>query len=150
MGVNNANLLEDIRTTKKNLSLSSEAINQAHTAFTNHYNTFLTLAEQLEAKFKELEVREASVEKREGDVKLREQSVEDREKKCTEREKKVEADCKEVVAKVEKWNETEKRMQQNAAKLPSVIRIDVSMYFCVYNFIIIILLYFFYLLILWT
>ena len=127
MGVNNTNLLEDIRATKKNLTLSSEAINQAHTTFTNHYNIFLTLAEQLEVKFKELETRELVVEKREGDLKVREQQVEYREKKCIEREQKVEVDCKEVSAKIEMWNETEKRMQQNAAKLPSIIRIDVCM-----------------------
>jgi hypothetical protein len=126
MGVNNTNLLEDIRATKKNLTLSSEAINQAHTAFTNHYNTFLTLAEQLEAKFKELETREVAVEKREGDVKVREQQVDDREKKCVEKEQKVAADCREVLVKIDLWNETEKRMQRNAAELPSVIRIDVS------------------------
>ena len=127
MGVNNASLLEEIRTTKKNLTLSSEAINKVHKSFTDHYNTFLALAEQLEGKFKELEVREVSVEKREGDVKAKEQQVKEREKKCIEREQKMETSNKKALANIEKWNEIEKRMQQNASKLPSMIQIDVGM-----------------------
>jgi len=125
MGGNNANLLEEIRTTKKNLSLSSEAILTAHTNFTNQYNTFLSLAEQLENKFKELEGREDAALKKENETSGKAQQLEEREKKCVEKEKELEAREQKVKVNEERWTETENRMQQNAAKLPNVIQISV-------------------------
>ena len=79
--------------------------------------------------FKELEEREVAVEKRENEVQGKNQQMQEREGKCLEREKKLEAREREVVAKEEKWIEIEKRMQQNAAKLPTVIRFNVGMCF---------------------
>jgi hypothetical protein len=128
MGGNNANLLESIRTTKKNLIASSEAITVAHASFTTQYNTFLTLAEQLESKFQELEVREGAVKIIANEVGDKDQQLKERERECTEREQKVQVREREVETKEAKWNETEKRMQQNAAKLPNVIQINVGMF----------------------
>ena len=127
MGGSNANLLEDIRTSKKNLTLSSEAITTAHAAFTIHYNSFLILAEKLEGEFKELEVREGAVDKREKDVKAQEDQLQEREQKCTEREHKVVVREGAVTTKEERWTATEKKMQENTNKLPSVIQFNVCM-----------------------
>ena len=128
MGVNNANLLESIRVTKRNITLSSEAITTAQTAFTTHYNESMVLAEQLEVKFNELEVREGAVEIKEKQMKAQGDQLQAREQKCIEREQNIEKREKEVPIQEERWREIEKRMQTNAAKLPQVIHMNVSMY----------------------
>jgi uncharacterized protein (DUF3084 family) len=115
MGENNANLLEDIKATNKNLTLDHEAISKAHNSFASHYNEFLTLAERLENKFKELEARENAVEKREKEVNNKEQQLQERERKCGEIEKKI-----------EKWSQMEIQMQHNAAKVPNIIKLNIG------------------------
>jgi hypothetical protein len=126
MVVNNINLFDDILTTQKHLSSTSDVIVTAHATFTNHYNSFVSLAEQLQAKVKELAEREGIVEKREREVAEKAQQLQEKENNFTEREKKLVEKERELATKEERWGETEKRMQQNAAKLPSVIKLNVS------------------------
>jgi len=126
MGGNNANLLEEIKSTKKNISISSEAILTAISSFTNQYNNFLTLAEQLENNFKQIGVREVAVEQLALEMKRKTQQLEERERKCVERENELEVRDKIVSGREEKWIATERRMDQNAAKLPSIINLNVG------------------------
>ena len=127
MGGNNASLLESIKTTKKSIVISSEAVITAHTTFNNNCNTFLALAEQLEDKLKEIEAREHGAERREKDIEDKYQQLHQRESTCNERERKIETREKEVVAKEEKWVEVEKKMKENANKLPNIIKVNVGM-----------------------
>ena len=127
MGGNNASLLESIKTTKKNIIINSEAVITAHITFNNNYNTFLTLAEQLEDKLKEIEVREHGAQKRQKEIEDKDQQLHQRESTCNERERKIETREKEVVAKEEKWVAVEKRMKENANKLPNIIKVNVGM-----------------------
>ena len=118
MGGNNASLLESIKTTKKNIIINSEAVITAHITFNNNYNTFLTLAEQLEDKLKEIEVREHGAEKRQKEIEDKDQQLHQRESTCNERERKIETREKEVVAKEDKWVavEEDEREPQQVAK----------------------------------
>jgi len=63
--------------------------------------------------------------KKENETSGKAQQLEEREKKCVEKEKELEAREQKVKVNEERWTDTEKRMQQNAAKLPSVIQISV-------------------------
>jgi len=119
-------LLEEIRETKKNLSLSSKAILTAHTNFTNQYNTFLTLTEKLENEFTELEIKENDVKKRDDEVPRKTDQLVEREKKCVEKENELKEREKHVNTKEGNWAETEKSMAQNASKLPTVVHLNVS------------------------
>ena len=120
MGGSNANLLEEVRATKRDITT-------AHTTFTTHFNTFLSLAEQLEIRLKEVEGREVEVEKKENKLKGADQQYEERERKSHAREKEVEERERSVVEKETRWKETEKRMEANAAKLPTIIKLNISM-----------------------
>jgi hypothetical protein len=51
MGVNNTNLIEELLSAKKSLCETSGAILQAHTRFTQQYDQFLSLAEQIENRY---------------------------------------------------------------------------------------------------
>ena len=119
-----ANLLEDIRTTKQNLAISSDAIATAQASFNTHYTTFLTLANQLEVKFKEIELRESAREDRENEATKK---LQERESKCEEKEQRIAMRKKEMSAHQQKWNEIEQMMLKNATQLPTVIRFNVSM-----------------------
>ena len=120
MGGSNANLLEEVRATKRDITT-------AHTTFTTHFNTFLALAEQLEVRLKELEGREGEVEKRENKLKGADQQYDERERNSLAREKKVEERERTVLEMEARWKETEKRMEANAAKLPTIIKLNISM-----------------------
>ena len=120
MGGSNANLLEEVRATKRDITT-------AHTTFTTHFNTFLSLAEQLEIRLKEVEGREVEVEKRENKLRGADQQYEERERRSLGKEKEVEEREKTVVEKETRWKETEKRMEANAAKLPTIIKLNISM-----------------------
>ena len=84
MGGSNASLLEEIRTTKRDIIM-------AHSSFTHHFNTFLSLGEQLDIKCKVIEEREQEVEKREAKTKMQEQQLVEREQRCLRREQQAEA-----------------------------------------------------------
>ena len=120
MGGSNANLLEEVRATKRDITT-------AHTTFTTHFNTFLSLAEQIEIRLKEVEGREGEVEKRENKLKGADQQLEKRERNSLAREKKVEERERTVIEMEARWKETEYRMEANAAKLPTVIKLNISM-----------------------
>ena len=120
MGGSNANLLEEVRATKRDITT-------AHATFTTHFNTFLSLAEQLEVRFKEVEGREAEVEKRENKLKDADQQYEQRERNSLAREKEVKERERLVIEMETRWKETEKRMEANAAKLPTIIKLSISM-----------------------
>jgi peptidoglycan hydrolase CwlO-like protein len=122
-------VLEEIKATKKDLISSYEDVTKAHKTFITRFNSFSSLTDQLETKFKELEVREAAVQKREKENEDKNQLLLEREKKCGERELQVAMRESEVSVKEEGWRETEKKMQQNAAKLPNVIHLNISMSF---------------------
>ena len=120
MGGSNANLLEEVRATKRDITT-------VHATFTTHFNTFLSLAEQLEIRLKEVEGREAEVEERENKLKGADQQHEDRNNKILAREKEVEERERSVTEKEARWKEAEERMQANAAKLPTIIKLNISM-----------------------
>ena len=120
MGGSNANLLEEVRATKRDITT-------AHTTFITHFNTFLSLAEQLEVRFKEVEGRELEVEKKENKLKGADQQYEERERRSLGKEKEVEERERTVIEKETRWKETEKRMEANAAKLPTIIKLNISM-----------------------
>ena len=120
MGGSNANLLEEVRATKRDITT-------AHTTFTTHFNTFLSLAEQLEIRLKEVEGREVEVEKRENKLKGADQQYEERERRSLGKEKEVEERERTVLEMETRWKETEKRMEANAAKLPTIIKLNISM-----------------------
>ena len=120
MGGSNANLLEEVRATKRDITT-------AHTTFTTHFNTFLSLAEQLEVRFKEVEGREVEVEKRENKLKGADQQYEERERNSLAREKEVKERERSVIEMETRWKETEKKMEANAAKLPTIIKLNISM-----------------------
>jgi uncharacterized protein (DUF3084 family) len=121
------NLHDSVTKSKQNLLASSEAISSAHLTFTTHFTSFLSVADQIEQRFKELEEREAKLGKREVDVTAKELALKDQEKKCLEREQKVEQREQDVTTQEHKWKETEKRMELNASKLPTVIQLNVGM-----------------------
>ena len=116
----NANLLEEVRATKRDIIT-------AHTTLTTHFNTFLSLAEQLETRLKEVEGREGEVEKRENKLKGADQQYEEMKRRSLGREKEVEDRERSVIEKEARWKETEYRMEANAAKLPSIIKLNISM-----------------------
>ena len=120
MGGSTANLLEEVRATKRDITT-------AHTTLTTHFNTFLALAEQLEGRLKEVEGREAELEKRENKLKSADQQHEERDRKSLAREKEVEERERSVVEKEARWKEAEERMKANAARLPTVIKLNISM-----------------------
>ena len=120
MGGSNANLLEEVRATKRDITT-------AHTTLTTHFNTFLSLAEQLDTKLKEVEGRECEVEKREKKLRGADQQYEEREKRSLGKEKEVEERERTVIEMETRWKETEKKMEANAAKLPSIIKLNISM-----------------------
>ena len=72
-------------------------------------------------------MREEAIEKKEKDIKVQEEQLQQREKKCTEKEQNVMVREGAVSTKEEKWVATEKRMQENSSKLPSVIQFNVGM-----------------------
>ena len=123
MGGSNASMLEDIRTTKRDIIM-------AHTSFTHHFNTFLSLGEQLDNRCTEIDERDKDIEAREATAKVVDQQLGDRERRCTRREQEVDKREGEVKAKEERWAEIESVMKANAAKLPTVIKLDVSMSPC--------------------
>ena len=67
------------------------------------------------------------MEEKENKVKVQEEQLQQREKKCNEREQNVMVREGAVSTKEEKWAATEKRMQENSSKLPSVIQFNVGM-----------------------
>ena len=83
---NTSKLIQDIRTSKEQLNLASQAVTQAHSSFTSQSTSLITLIDQLEGRFKELEDREQAVEKREKEVGDKIQLVQVREQRCAERE----------------------------------------------------------------
>ena len=120
MGGSNASLLEEIRRTKREIT-------SAHATFTLHFNTFLALGEQLDIKCKEIEDREREVDRREARAKIEDQQLEEREKRCSGKVREVERREGEVKAKEDRWAEMESVMKANAVKLPTVIKLNVSM-----------------------
>ena len=120
MGGSNANLLEEVRATKRDITT-------AHATFTTHFNMFLALAEQLETRIKEVEGREAEVEKRENKLKDTAQQHAERDNKSHAREKEAEERERSVTEKEARWKEAEERMKANAAKLPTIIKLNISM-----------------------
>lgn len=78
---------------------------------------------------KEVDERQAAAEIREKNIAEKNQQLQEREEKCFLRERKVDEIEKEAIVNIEKWSEIEKDMQKNAAKLPSVVKLNVSMYF---------------------
>ena len=120
MGGSNANLLEEVRATKRDITT-------AHTTFTTHFNTFLSLAEELEIRLKEVEGREGEVEKRENKLKGADQQYEERERRSLGREREVEERERTVIEMEARWKETEKRMEANTAKLLTIIKLNISM-----------------------
>ena len=120
MGGSNANLLEEVRATKRDITT-------AHTTFITHFNTFLSLAEQLEVRLKEVEGRELEVEKKENKLKGADQQYEERERRSLGKEKEVEERERTVLEMETRWKETEKKMEANAAKLPTIIKLNISM-----------------------
>ena len=123
MGGSNASMLEDIRTTKRDIIM-------AHASFTHHFNTFLSLGEQLDNRCTEIDEREREVEVREATAKMMDQHLGDRERSCTRRQQEVDGREGEVKAKEERWAEIESVMKANAAKLPTIIKLNVSMSPC--------------------
>ena len=120
MGGSNASLLEEIRRTKREIT-------SAHATFTLHFNTFLALGEQLDIKCKEIEDREREVDRREARAEIEDQQLEEREKRCSGKVREVERREGEVKAKEDRWAEMESVMKANAVKLPTVIKLNVSM-----------------------
>jgi len=126
MGRNNAGLFEEIRSTKRNLNLLSQAILTALTTFTYQFNAFLILAEQMESDFKEMEVREAAMDQLVLEMKGKTHELEERERKYVVIEKELKMKHRIVKENKEKWTEIERGMKQNAAKLPTVVHLNVS------------------------
>jgi uncharacterized protein (DUF3084 family) len=126
--VNNS-LNEEIAISKRNILSSSEAITTAHMAFSTHFTSFLSVADKIDQRLGELAAREVAIEKRENDVKVKEQAINEREQKCLEREKTAKLKEQELATKETKWVESEQRMLQNAAKLPSVVQLNVGKFF---------------------
>ena len=110
----NGNLLEDIMA--------------AQTTFTSQYNSFLTLAKQLEGRVRGVEEREKKCEEREKKVQETEKEVERKHEVWQERKQEVKERERDVTRREEMLEEIDNRMKTNAAKLPNVIRFNVGMY----------------------
>ena len=106
----------------------------AHATFTHHFNTFLALADQLDDRCQDIEDREEDMVKRDAQGKLEDQQLQEREKRCIEKEHEMEERAREVKAKEHQWAETESMMKASADKLPTVIKLDVSMFHFVQSF----------------
>jgi uncharacterized protein (DUF3084 family) len=124
MGNNNLN--EEIANSRRNVLSSSEAITTAHMAFATHFTSYLSLADRIDQGLRELTEKGAAIQKREDDVKVKELAINEREKRCEEREKEVVVKEQAVATKEAKWKYSEQRMQQNAAKFPSVVHLNVG------------------------
>ena len=109
----------------------------AHATFTHHFNTFLALADQLDDRCQDIEDREEDMEKREAQGKLEDQQLQEREQRCTEREHEMEEREREVKAKEHQWAETESMIKASANKLPTVIKLDVSMLHFLQSFLLV-------------
>jgi hypothetical protein len=115
---NTTDLLGEIAAARGNLLTAASAL----TALTAATNAFVYVAEKIEVRFKELQEKETCLKAMEQQAALRNEALDGRETQLKESGIKI-AQREE---KSMRWAETEKRMALNAAKLPTLIHLNVG------------------------
>jgi uncharacterized protein (DUF3084 family) len=113
-----------VDTTNEAREVLRDSINSNTAALTNATHTFVTLAEQIEQQTKALEVREEEVVKRGQELLEKERFLDEKEVGLNQREVGLNEREERIAQKEKDWSE---RVELNAAKLASLIQINVGM-----------------------